>query len=160
MRIGEGCDMHALAFGRPLVLGGEVIPGAKGARGWSDGDCLTHAIIDALLGAAGLGDIGQHFPDDDERYKDARSIDLLQAVGKRISTLNFMVVNIDATVVLQAPKLAAYKTRMAQNIASALGIQAFQVNIKAKTGEGVGPVGNSEAIEVRAVCLIEELQQT
>ncbi|MBN1808268.1 MAG: 2-C-methyl-D-erythritol 2,4-cyclodiphosphate synthase [Planctomycetes bacterium] len=156
LRIGEGSDIHPLAFGHPLVIGGFVIADAKGARGHSDADCLTHAVIDALLGAAGLGDIGHHFPDDDDQWKGARSLDLLSMVGEKLHGLGFTIDNIDATVFLQAPNIKPIKSTIAQNIAEALGIQPFQVNIKAKTGEGIGPIGKLEAIEAHAVCLIEE----
>ena len=156
IRIGEGSDVHPLSFGKPLVLGGVTIPDAKGAKGHSDADCLTHAVIDAILGASGMGDIGHHFPDDDDRYKNASSIKLLETVCEKITKLGFTVHNIDATVMLQAPKIEPYKRAMAQKIAEALKIQPFQVNIKAKTGEGLGPVGKLEAIEAHAVCLVEE----
>ena len=159
-RIGEGSDIHPLSFGRPLVLGGVTIPDAKGAKGHSDADCLTHAVIDAVLGAAGLGDIGHHFPDSDERYRNAFSIKLLETVGEKLRKLGFIVNNVDATVFLQAPKLEPYKSAMAQNIATALKIQPFQVNVKAKTGEGLGPVGKLEAVEAHAVCLVEEPDPT
>lgn len=159
MRIGQGYDIHPLAFGRPLVLGGVEIPEAKGARGWSDADCLTHAVVDAILGAAGLGDIGHHFPDDDENLKDVRSIEFLEPVAKKAKSLGYMIINIDASVIIQAPKLAPYKTMMAQNIAEGLGIQPFQVNVKAKSAEGLGPVGQGEAVEAQAVCLLDEVEE-
>jgi len=156
LRIGQGCDLHQLSFGRPLVIGGFIVPDAKGAKGHSDADCLTHAIIDAILGAAGLGDIGHHFPDDDPRWANARSIEMLKIVGEKIRSLGFIINNVDSTVHLQTPKIASMKATIAQNIADALKIQPFQVNIKAKTGEGIGPIGKNEAIEAYAVCLLDE----
>jgi 2-C-methyl-D-erythritol 2,4-cyclodiphosphate synthase len=153
-RIGEGWDVHALVPGRPLVIGGVTIPYHSGLLGHSDADVLLHAITDALLGAAGLGDIGQHFPDTDPRWKGVNSVDLLQATGRLLSEAGWQIGNIDATVVAQAPKLAAHKPAMQTRIAQALGISAHQVNIKAKTAEKLGPVGMGQSIEARAIALI------
>ena len=153
-RIGEGWDVHALVPGRPLVIGGVTIPYHLGLLGHSDADVLLHAITDALLGAAGLGDIGQHFPDTDPRWKGVNSVDLLQATGRLLSEAGWQIGNIDATVVAQAPKLAAHKPAMQTRIAQALGIATHQVNIKAKTAEKLGPVGMGQSIEARAVALI------
>jgi 2-C-methyl-D-erythritol 2,4-cyclodiphosphate synthase len=153
-RIGEGWDVHALVPGRPLVIGGVTIPYHLGLLGHSDADVLLHAITDALLGAAGLGDIGQHFPDTDPRWKGVNSVDLLQATGRLLSEAGWQIGNIDATVVAQAPKLAAHKPAMQTRIAQALGISTHQVNIKAKTAEKLGPVGMGQSIEARAVALI------
>ena len=153
-RIGEGWDVHALVPGRPLVIGGVTIPYHLGLLGHSDADVLLHAITDALLGAAGLGDIGQHFPDTDPRWKGVNSVDLLQATGRLLSEAGWQIGNIDATVVAQAPKLAAHKPAMQTRIAQALGISTHQVNIKAKTAEKLGPVGMGQSIEARAIALI------
>ena len=153
-RIGEGWDVHALVPGRPLLIGGVTIPYHLGLLGHSDADVLLHAITDALLGAAGLGDIGQHFPDTDPRWKGVNSVDLLQATGRLLSEAGWQIGNIDATVVAQAPKLAAHKPAMQTRIAQALGISTHQVNIKAKTAEKLGPVGMGQSIEARAVALI------
>ena len=153
-RIGEGWDVHALVPGRPLVIGGVTIPYHLGLLGHSDADVLLHAITDALLGAAGLGDIGQHFPDTDPRWKGVNSEDLLQATGRLLSEAGWQIGNIDTTVVAQAPKLAAHKPAMQTRIAQALGIATHQVNIKAKTAEKLGPVGMGQSIEARAVALI------
>ena len=153
-RIGEGWDVHALVPGRPLVIGGVTIPYHLGLLGHSDADVLLHAITDALLGAAGLGDIGQHFPDTDPRWKGVNSEDLLQATGRLLSEAGWQIGNIDTTVVAQAPRLAAHKPAMQTRIAQALGIATHQVNIKAKTAEKLGPVGMGQSIEARAVALI------
>jgi 2-C-methyl-D-erythritol 2,4-cyclodiphosphate synthase len=155
-RIGEGWDVHALVPGRALVIGGVTIPYHVGLLGHSDADVLLHAITDALLGAAGLGDIGQHFPDTDPQWKGANSVDLLQATGRLLSEAGWQIGNIDATVIAQAPKLAAHKPAMQTRIAQALGISTHQVNIKAKTAEKLGPVGMGQAIEARAVALIHQ----
>ncbi len=152
-RIGEGWDVHALVPGRALVIGGVTIPYHVGLLGHSDADVLLHAITDALLGASGHGDIGQHFPDTDPRWKGANSVDLLQATGRLLSEAGWQIGNIDATVVAQAPKLAAQKPAMQTRIAQALGIATHQVNIKAKTAEKLGPVGMGQSIEARAIAL-------
>jgi 2-C-methyl-D-erythritol 2,4-cyclodiphosphate synthase len=154
IRIGEGWDIHALVPGRPLVLGGVHIEHAKGLLGHSDADALAHAITDALLGAAGLGDIGRMFPDTDPQHAGADSLQLLKMVAVRISDLGWQVNNIDATVVAQEPRLALHVPEMAFRLAQALGVDASQINIKAKTAEKFGPVGQGQAIEARAVALI------
>ena len=155
-RIGEGWDVHALVPGRALVIGGVTIPYHVGLLGHSDADVLLHAITDALLGAVGLGDIGQHFPDTDPQWKGANSVDLLQATGRLLSEAGWQIGNIDATVIAQAPKLAAHKPAMQTRIAQALGVDVAQVNIKAKTAEKLGPVGMGQSIEARAVALIQQ----
>ena len=154
LRIGEGWDTHALVTGRPLVLGGITIPHTHGLQGHSDADALLHAITDALLGAAALGDIGRHFPDTDERFKGADSIVLLAEAASRVREAGFAIVNIDSTIVAQAPKMAPHIPAMCQRIADALGLQVSRVNVKAKTAEKMGPVGEGRAIEARAVCLL------
>ena len=154
-KIGQGFDVHALAHGRKLLIGGVDIPHPKGLLGHSDGDVLLHAICDALLGAAGLGDIGQHFPDTDGRYKGADSLELLREVGARINALRFKVVNVDATVIAQEPRMAPHIPGMVQNIARALGIAAGQGNVKAKTTERLGYLGRGEGIAADAVALLE-----
>ncbi len=155
LRIGEGWDTHALVAGRPLVLGGVTIPHSHGLLGHSDADALLHAITDALLGAAGLGDIGHHFPDTDPAFQGADSVLLLQATAERVRAAGWRVVNIDSTVVAQAPKLAPHIPAMRAGIAAALGLVADAVNVKAKTAERMGPVGDGRAIEARAVCLLQ-----
>ncbi|MEY5099640.1 MAG: hypothetical protein RJA36_2359 [Pseudomonadota bacterium] len=154
LRIGEGWDVHALVEGRPLILGGIEIPHDKGLLGHSDADALLHAITDAILGAAGLGDIGTHFPDTDARFKGADSFVLLQEAAAAVARTGYQLVNVDCTVVAQAPKLAPYKAAMRQRIAQALGLDAAQVNVKAKTAEKLGPVGEGRSIEARAVALL------
>ena len=158
LRIGEGWDTHALVTGRPLVLGGVTIPHTHGLLGHSDADALLHAITDALLGAAGLGDIGQHFPDTDERFKGANSVALLQAAAERVRDAGYRVVNIDSTIIAQAPKMAPHIGAMRSRIAAALGLAEDAVNVKAKTAEKMGPVGEGRAIETRAVCLLQRLE--
>jgi 2-C-methyl-D-erythritol 2,4-cyclodiphosphate synthase len=149
---GIGWDSHRLEGGRPLVLGGVEIPDAvRGLIGWSDGDVLTHAIIDALLGAAGLGDIGQHFPDDDERWREADSIELLRQVRAMLPAAPS---NVDATVVCEAPKLSPHRDAMRARLAEALGVDAEAVNVKFTTGEGMGFVGRGEGIAALAVATL------
>lgn len=155
LRIGHGYDVHRLAAGRPLILGGAAIPYERGLDGHSDADVLTHAVMDALLGAAALGDIGQHFPDSDPAYEGADSLALLRAVGAELREHGFRVVNLDATVLAQAPKLAPYRESMRQNIADALGVRTEQVSVKATTEEGLGFTGRGEGIAAHAVALIE-----
>jgi len=155
IRIGQGFDVHALVPGRKLILGGVEIAFHHGLLGHSDGDALLHAICDALLGAAGLGDIGQHFPDTDGRYAGADSLGLLREVAQRLDGLRWRPVNVDCTVIAQAPKLAPHIPRMVHNIADALGIFATQVNVKAKTTERLGFTGRGEGIAAEAVVLIE-----
>jgi 2-C-methyl-D-erythritol 2,4-cyclodiphosphate synthase len=153
-RIGEGWDTHALVTGRALVLGGVHIPHSHGLLGHSDADVLLHAITDALLGAAALGDIGRHFPDTDVQFKNADSWILLQNVGHLLKTNGHGIGNIDATVIAQAPKLASFIPAMCERIAQALDISTKQVNVKAKTAEKMGPVGEGLSMEARAVVLI------
>jgi 2-C-methyl-D-erythritol 2,4-cyclodiphosphate synthase len=154
LRIGEGWDIHALVPGRPLVLGGVTIAHTHGLLGHSDADALLHAITDALFGAAGLGDIGRHFPDTDAAFKDADSHTLLSEAARRVRDAGWQIVNVDSTVVAEAPRLAPHIPAMCERIAQALGIAADRVNVKAKTAEKMGPVGEGRAIEARAVCLI------
>ena len=155
LRIGEGWDVHALVPGRKLLLGGVEIPFDRGLLGHSDADALLHAITDALLGAAGLGDIGRHFPDTDERFRGADSILLLTEAALRVREQGFEIGNVDSTVVAQAPKLAPYIEAMRARIAQALDLAPAQVNVKAKTAEKLGPVGQGQSIEARAVVLIQ-----
>jgi 2-C-methyl-D-erythritol 2,4-cyclodiphosphate synthase len=154
MRIGEGWDTHQLVIGRPLILGGVTIPHSHGLLGHSDADALLHAITDALLGAAGLGDIGGHFPDTDAAFKGADSLALLAEAARRVRAGGFQIVNVDSTIVAQAPKMASHIPAMRGSIAAALGLAAGAVNVKAKTAEKMGPVGEGRAIEARAVCLL------
>jgi 2-C-methyl-D-erythritol 2,4-cyclodiphosphate synthase len=151
----EGWDAHALDAGRPLMLGGVTIPHTHGLLAHSDGDALLHAIIDALFGAAALGDIGRHFPDTDAAFKGADSIALTVEAAKRVRAAGFQIVNVDSTIVAQAPKLAPHIDAMRARIAEALQIDIACVNVKAKTAEKMGPVGEGRAIEARAVCLLQ-----
>ena len=153
-RIGEGWDVHALVPGRPLVIGGVVIPHTHGLLGHSDADVLLHAITDALLGAAGLGDIGTHFPDTDAAFKGADSATLLTEAARRVRAAGWRVGNVDSTVIAQAPRLGPHRAAMVARIAAALGVDAAQVNVKAKTAEKLGPVGQGASIEARAVLLL------
>ena len=154
-RIGEGWDTHALVPGRRLVIGGVVIPFHLGLLGHSDADVLLHAITDALLGAAALGDIGTHFSDTDERWRGADSWKLLQATGGLVQAAGWHINNIDSTVIAQAPKLAPFMDAMRERVAAALQLDLNQVNIKAKTAEKLGPVGSGQAIEARAVVMLQ-----
>lgn len=154
MRVGEGWDVHALVPGRRLVIGGVDIPHTAGLLGHSDADVLLHAVTDALLGAAGQGDIGTLFPDTDQRFKGANSVVLLGEAMRVVGALGWVVANVDTTVVAQAPKLAPYKAAMRDQIALALGVAAERVNVKAKTAERLGPVGQGLSIEARAVVLL------
>jgi len=154
IRIGEGWDTHALVTGRPLVLGGITIPHTHGLLGHSDADALAHAITDALLGAAALGDIGKLFPDTAAEFKGADSMVLLAEAYRRVRAEGWLIVNLDATIVAQAPKMAPHIPAMRARLAEVLGIQLAQVNVKAKTAEKMGPVGEGRAIEARAVCLL------
>jgi 2-C-methyl-D-erythritol 2,4-cyclodiphosphate synthase len=154
LRIGEGWDTHALVAGRPLVLGGVTIPHASGLLGHSDADALLHAITDALFGAAGLGDIGRHFPDTAAEFKGADSRRLLAEAARRVRAEGWSIVNVDSTIVAQAPKMAPHIPAMREAIAQALSIGTDCVNVKAKTAERLGPVGRGESIEARAVCLL------
>jgi 2-C-methyl-D-erythritol 2,4-cyclodiphosphate synthase len=154
LRIGEGWDVHALVPGRRLVLGGVELAHSQGLLGHSDADVLAHAITDALFGAAGLGDVGRHFPDTADEFRGADSMLLLAEAARRVRAAGWQIVNIDSTVVAQAPRLAAHLPAMAARLAEVLGVAAQQVNVKAKTAERMGPVGRGEAIEARAVCLL------
>ena len=156
MRIGHGYDVHRLVEGRDLILGGEKIPYEKGLDGHSDADVLYHAVMDALLGAAGLGDIGRHFPDTDPTYKGADSGKLLSAVGRKIDCAGYRVGNIDVTMIAQKPKLKDYIPKMEQNIARILGIDSGRVNVKATTEERLGFTGDGSGMSCHAVCLLEE----
>lgn len=154
LRIGEGWDVHALVEGRKLILGGVEIPHSKGLLGHSDADALLHAITDALLGAAALGDIGSHFPDTDAQFKGADSTVLLAAAARRVRDKGYEIGNVDSTVIAQAPKLAPHIDAMRSRIAHVLGVAVDQVNVKAKTAEKMGPVGEGLAVEARAVVLL------
>ncbi len=154
MRTGHGYDVHRLVSDRKLIIGGVDIPYEKGLLGHSDADVLLHAVMDALLGAAALGDIGRHFPDSDERYKDADSMKLLLQVGRMLSEAGYVVENIDATIIAQAPKMRPYIEDMRQNIADTLGIDLGCVNVKATTEEHLGFTGSGEGIAAHAVCLL------
>lgn len=154
MRVGQGFDVHALAQGRRLIIGGVDIPHEKGLAGHSDADVLLHAVCDALLGAAALGDIGRHFPDTDPAYRGADSRVLLREVARRIAGAGFRVVNVDATIIAQQPKMAPHIPAMAANIAADLGVAAHCVNVKAKTTEKLGFTGRGEGIAAEAVALI------
>ena len=157
MRIGHGYDVHRLVAGRDLILGGVNIPFEKGLLGHSDADVLTHAVMDALLGAAALGDIGKHFPDSDPAYKGADSLMLAREVAKLLQAKNYRIGNVDATILAQAPKLAPHIPQMRENLALALGIPTDAVSVKATTEEGLGFTGTGEGIAAHAVCLLEEL---
>jgi 2-C-methyl-D-erythritol 2,4-cyclodiphosphate synthase len=154
LRVGEGWDTHALVTGRPLILGGINIPHTHGLLGHSDADALLHAITDAILGAAGLGDIGRHFPDTDPAFQGADSVRLLQVAAQRVREEGWQLVNVDTTIVAQAPKMAPHINAMRERIATTLGLAVQAVNVKAKTAEKMGPVGEGRAIETRAVCLL------
>jgi 2-C-methyl-D-erythritol 2,4-cyclodiphosphate synthase len=157
MRIGEGWDTHALVTGRPLILGGVTIPHTHGLLGHSDADALLHAITDAILGAAALGDIGRHFPDTDPTFKGVDSVVLLKEAYARVRVAGWQIVNVDATIVAQSPKMAPHIPAMCECIAQALAVSLQQVNVKAKTAEKMGPVGEGRAIEARAVCLLSAI---
>jgi 2-C-methyl-D-erythritol 2,4-cyclodiphosphate synthase len=153
-RIGEGWDIHRLVAGRKLMLGGIEVPHDKGLLGHSDADVLLHAITDALLGAAGLGDIGRHFPDTDPQFRGADSAVLLAEAARRVRAAGWQIGNVDSTVIAQAPKLAPHIPAMCARIAAVLGLAVEQVNVKAKTAEKLGPVGEGGAMEARAIALI------
>jgi len=155
IRVGEGFDVHALVPGRDLIIGGVKIDHHLGLLGHSDADVLLHAITDALLGAAALGDIGQHFPDTDPQYKGANSVVLLKAVREKLTALGWHILNVDSTVIAQAPKLMPNIVNMRESIAQALELPVSRVNVKAKTAEKLGPVGLEQSIEARAVVLLE-----
>ena len=158
MRIGHGYDVHKLVEGRDLILGGVKIDYEKGLLGHSDADVLLHAVSDALLGAAGLGDIGRHFPDTDPKYKGADSLELLREVYRKISEKGFRVGNIDVTMIAQKPKLKDYIPQMQANIAAAVGVTPDRVNVKATTEEKLGFTGTGEGMSCHAVCLLEEMK--
>lgn len=155
IRIGEGWDIHQLEEGRPLIIGGVELDWPKGARAHSDGDVLIHALIDALLGAAALGDIGTHFPPSEAEYKDICSIRLLEKVYLMLGERGFSIINIDSTIVLERPRLSNYIPLMREKLASALNIGLDQINIKAKSAEKIGAVGRGEAVEARAIVLVD-----
>lgn len=154
MRIGTGYDVHRLTEERDLIMGGVKIPHEKGLLGHSDADVLLHAIMDALLGAAALGDIGKHFPDSDPAYKGISSLLLLKKTGELLTGEGYLIENIDSTIIAQAPKMRPYIEQMRENIAAALEIEVSQVNVKATTEEGLGFTGNKEGISVQAVCIL------
>ena len=158
MRIGHGYDVHKLVEGRDLILGGVKIDYEKGLLGHSDADVLLHAVSDALLGAAGLGDIGRHFPDTDPKYKSADSLELLREVYRKISEKGFRVGNIDVTMIAQKPKLKDYISQMQENIAAAVNVSPERVNVKATTEEKLGFTGTGEGMACHAVCLLEEME--
>lgn len=159
MRVGMGYDVHRLVENRDLILGGVNIPYEKGLLGHSDADVLLHAIMDALLGAAALGDIGKHFPDTDEAYKGADSLKLLKHVGQLLEDEHYIIENIDATIIAQRPKMRPYIDTMRENIADTLGIEVSQVNVKATTEEGLGFTGSGEGISSQAICSISSVSE-
>ncbi len=154
--VGIGYDSHRLAQDRRLILGGVEIPGEFGLEGHSDADVLTHAVIDALLGAAGLGDIGEHFPDTDERFSDADSMELLKSVVRTVSNEGLQVVNVDCTVVMERPKLGAHREEIRKRLGQVLGLEEGRVNVKATTGEGIGFVGRGEGVAALAIASLQE----
>jgi 2-C-methyl-D-erythritol 2,4-cyclodiphosphate synthase len=156
-RIGMGYDIHRLESGRKLVLGGETIPFEKGLKGHSDADVLVHAACDAILGAAGMGDIGEHFPDTDPRYRDVYSIDLLATVYRRVKARGFVLGNLDATVFAQAPKISPYKERMISRMAESMSVDRRKINIKATTTEGLGVIGRGDGMAAMCVVLLESI---
>ena len=157
IRVGEGLDIHALVEGRKLILGGVEVPFPLGLLGHSDADVLLHAITDALLGAAAMGDIGTHFPDTDATFKGADSAVLLAEAARRVREKGYEIGNVDSTVIAQAPKLMPHRPAMRASIAKALGVDVDQVNVKAKTAEKMGPVGLGQAMEARAIVLLEKI---
>lgn len=154
--VGIGYDSHRLAEGRQLILGGVELPGELGLDGHSDADVLTHSVIDALLGAAGLGDIGEHFPDTDERYRDADSLELLRSVVATVSAAGLRIVNVDCTVVMEHPKLGPHREEIRGLLAEVLGLDLKRVNVKATTGEGIGFVGRGEGVAALAIASLDE----
>ena len=158
MRVGTGFDVHRLAGGRKLIIGGVVIPAEKGLLGHSDADVLLHAVCDALLGAAGLGDIGRHFPDSDPRYKDISSLILFEEVQRLLAVEGFLVHNIDATIVAEKPRMAPHIPAMVANLAEAAGVDRSAVNVKATTTEGLGYTGRGEGMAAYAVCTIRKAE--
>lgn len=159
MRIGMGYDVHKLEEGRKMIIGGVEISYEKGLLGHSDADVLIHAIMDALLGAAALGDIGKHFPDTEEKYKGISSLKLLEHVGELLEEHLYVIGNIDATIIAQKPKMRPHIDQMRENIAKVLGIEVDRVNIKATTEEGLGFTGNEQGISSQAICLLEEMRE-
>ena len=159
MRIGTGYDVHRLTENRKLIIGGVDIPYEKGLVGHSDADVLIHAVIDSILGAAALRDIGYHFPDSDEKYRGVSSILLLKETARLLKTAGYKIINIDSTVIAQQPKLSPHIPQMIKNMAEALGIEESQINVKGKTEEKLGFTGNGEGIKADAVCLIEEIEK-
>jgi len=159
LRIGIGYDVHRLVSGRPLILGGVKVPYDRGLLGHSDADVLIHAVCDALLGAAGLGDIGKHFPDSDEKYRGISSLILLRRVREMLAVAGFRVVNVDTVVVAQEPRLAPFIHGMIQQLADSLGVDTTQINIKATTTEGLGFEGRGEGISAQAVALIQKVAE-
>ena len=157
LRVGHGYDVHRLVSGRKLILGGVEIPYEKGLDGHSDADVLTHAVMDALLGACGLGDIGRHFPDSDERYRGISSLLLLDHVAALLRQQGYGVVNVDVTLIAQAPKVGPYRQQMADNLATHMGISSEQINVKATTEERLGFTGSGEGMACHAVALVEKL---
>jgi 2-C-methyl-D-erythritol 2,4-cyclodiphosphate synthase len=153
---GIGYDSHRLTTGRRLILGGVEIPSELGLEGHSDADVLTHAVIDALLGAARMGDIGEHFPDTDERWRDADSLELLGSVVATVSAAGLNIVNVDCTVVMERPKLGAHREEIRKRLAQVLGLEAKRVNVKASTGEGIGFVGRGEGVAALAIASLDE----
>lgn len=153
---GIGYDSHRLAPGRPLIIGGVEIPHERGLAGHSDADVLTHALIDALLGAAGLGDIGEHFPDSDECYRDADSIELLATVLTRVTAQGLQLVNVDTTVIMEQPKLGPHREAIRERLALALGLASARVNVKATTGEGIGFIGRGEGVAALAIVSLRQ----
>jgi 2-C-methyl-D-erythritol 2,4-cyclodiphosphate synthase len=154
VRIGQGFDVHALVKGRKLIVGGVTIPFDKGLEGHSDADVLVHAVCDALLGAAALGDIGRHFPDTDPKYRNADSRTLLREVAQKVREAGFSIANLDATIIAEAPRMAPHLPAMVANLAADLGIQPGQVNVKAKTAERLGAIGRGEGIAAEAIVLL------
>lgn len=155
MRIGSGWDSHRLVAGRPLILGGVSIPFPRGLAGHSDADVLLHALIDALFGAAALGDIGSHFPDTEEAYRGANSLQLLRCCATQLSAAGYSIINVDTTVIAERPRLAPHIIAMRQNIATALALPIERVSVKAKTAEGLDSVGSGAAIQAQAIALLE-----
>lgn len=156
-RIGIGYDAHRFVEGRKLILGGVEIPFEKGLEGWSDADVLSHAIADAILGAASAGDIGKHFPPGDPRWKNASSLDLIAASVNLVGNMGFEVVNVDSVLIMEAPKITDYKDRMAENIASAMAVDALNVSVKATTTEGMGFAGKGEGAAAQAIALLRQV---
>ncbi len=157
MRIGQGYDIHPLREGRRLVLGGIEIPHTQGLEGHSDADALVHAVCDALLGAMGEGDLGGKYPSSDQRYKDLSSLSMLKDIAESLANKGFQLVNLDTVILAQAPRLAPYLEKMENSIADVLNVDRNQVNVKVKSGEGLGMIGRGEGIAAQAICLIEKM---